>query len=939
RRAAEADQPFQVVYRITARDGRLKWVWEQGRTLVRVTGQDPAAEGFVIDITEQETAKQVLAESESRYRAMFYHNRAVKLLVDPEDGRIVQANPAACEFYGFTEERITAMRLSEVENQPEQGLLQEFASSKVQDGSLLASFEHLTSEGEVRRVEMAVTPLELHGRTLLYCLVLDVTERWRAEEALRAAKEELEEHARELAAAKERAEAATQAKSQFLANMSHEVKTPLNAIVGFTGLALQMESDPRLDLYLQKIRASTKTLLRLVDDILDFSRIEAGKMAISPEDVFIQDLLAQTADLLSDSAHKKGLELIFHVAPDLPERIRADGLRLTQVLVNLVGNAIKFTDTGEVEVSVDGDRLDSGELLLRIQVRDSGCGLDPAQAESLFEAFTQADGSITRRYGGAGLGLAVCRRLAEMMGGDIGVESEPGHGALFWFTARLAPVQVEQPPAPAPPAPDRPVVLVEDNATARRALRRRLDDLGARVHEAACAEQCLDVLRQLDPDQPPVLILDHALPDQQLIELLSRIATESLQPWALLLMAPLFDRERDLEAVRAALPDVVAGFLSKPVLGGDLTRCLAGLEHNRCPASQTKQACRGPATRNPGRVLVADDHAVGREVAVEMVRRAGFEPVSAANGREVLDILDMAHWAGRPIRLVLLDLQMPVMDGFEALGKIREDPRFNTLPVIALSAHDAAQDLERCREAGADDHLAKPVEGEQMERILSAWLDREEHPAGMGANGDAWRTRALDRLGGNEALFHRLLEDFLRNHAHSVQDIRRLLSEDNPRQAGVVLHRRKGAAGNLCADQLHAAAREVEERIKSRGRPCESRIQTLERLAREVLDDAHEELQATRACDPAQNRAPDLQAAAWHLRELERLARANNIRAEASCRRLRASLGRLGAASELDEIADALARFDFRSVAKAISPLAQRLGIEECDAEGTSREN
>jgi PAS domain S-box-containing protein len=932
RLAAESDRPFQVIYRIRAGGDSLKWVWEQGRTLFRSSNAERVAEGFVIDITEQERAKQVLAESESRYRAMFYNNRAVKLLVDPADGRIIQANTAACDFYGFSQERITAMRLADVEASSGENLWAKLSKTDEDDEGLLASSIHRTSAGELRHVEMAVTPLELHGRTLLYCLVLDVTERRLAEEQLHAAKEELEEHARDLAEAKERAESATKAKSQFLANMSHEIKTPLNAIVGFTGLALQLQSDPRIALYLDKIQASSKILLRLVDDILDFSRIEAGKLTLTADTVSLHEVLSQTADLLSASAHRKGLEFVIDAA-DAEQGVHGDGLRLTQVLTNLASNAVKFTDSGEVVIRVDSEPVDEDRLLLSFLVRDTGCGLDPEQVENLFEAFTQADGSSTRRYGGAGLGLALSRRLAALMDGAIEVESKPGQGATFRFTARLP--RAELPEGSAGTAPvaglERPVLLVEDVPSAQRAALRILEGIGLETEVAESGEACLQALRNWpEAKPPPVLLLDATLPDHTPRSLAREIAEAGLAVSGLVLAGPLAQRDRELDAANACLPGVPADYAPKPLLSTSLARILADLA-NPAPPARPKNP--QPPSAQASRVLIVEDHDVSREIAEAFARQAGFDVHSAGDGRQALDMLDRSRHSGRPFHTVLLDIQMPVMDGFETLQRIRSDHRFHDLRVVIATAHDQDEDIRRCKEAGADDHVGKPLHAENLAAVLAGGRTTQppHSPTPTKSDPDAVldQQAAMKRLRGNASLYQRLLEDFTAAYGQTPGEIQRLLDEDRLDEAGRIMHSLKSAAGNIGAGQLLETAQAVEREIRAGRHPAAAMLDGLDSALQAALD-AAERGQAVPKKEDGE-REPDLLAAARRLRELEELARNNNIRAEASFRSLKRCLGPWADAPELERVGACLARFDFKGALEAITAAAEKLFPEESE--------
>ena len=629
---------------------------------------------------------------------------------------------------------------------------------------------------------------------------------------------------------REQAEAANTAKSVFLANMSHEIRTPMNGIIGMTHLALQTPLDARQRHYLQNVESAAKGLLGVINDILDFSKIEAGKVSFEQIDFQLEDVLYGVTDLAVIKAQKKGLELLFRIDAQVPHAMVGDPLRLRQILTNLVDNAIKFTEHGEVTVSISTVAVDTHSAELRFAVSDTGVGLDAAQIGRLFTAFTQADNSTTRKYGGSGLGLTICKRLVELMSGQMDVISEPGAGSTFSFTARfgLRAGHKTREAALAPMDTLR-VLVVDDNASARDIFHGMLESL--RI-EAVCVTdglQALEALEQAHQAGKPfgLVLVDWHMPSIDGVETIRRIqADRSLPTPPMCMMVTAHSREELLRQVQDSGVNI-DGLLIKPVapstlydsittaLGMDASpsrRSVAG----RSARSDVEAALRG------AHILLVEDNDMNREFAMEILGRAGIQVDVACNGREALEKIDCFHYDG-----VLMDCQMPVMDGFEATRSIRADARFGALPVIAMTANVMAGDRERCAAAGMNDHIAKPIDIDLMFLTLARWIKPrtgtdaafakpavpQTIPMPQVAELDV--TRVMARIGDDGDLFRNMLRWFHDGQTDFVHSVRSAISGGDYSTAQRLAHTLKGAAADIGATRLSDAAQRLDAALLS----------------------------------------------------------------------------------------------------------------------------
>jgi len=765
-------------------------------------------------------------EAQQRFERLFRNNPALMALSTLPDRRFSDVNDAFLKTLGYSGGDIvgkTAVELG-LFPQPEQ---QAAVADKLQADGRIADFEL-----KVRRKDGAILDglfsgevISSQGRQHFLTVMTDITTQKQAEEVLIEANRQLEEatvRANDMAV---QAEMASAAKSEFLANMSHEIRTPMNGVIGMTGLLLDTRLDDEQRRYAEIARSSGESLLGLINDILDFSKIEAKKLDLETLDFDLSSLLDDFAATLAVRAHEKGLELFCAADPAVPTLLRGDPGRLRQILTNLAGNAVKFTHAGEVAVRVSLVEKHENDFLLRFSVRDTGIGIPEDKLSLLFDKFSQVDASTTRKYGGTGLGLAISKQLAELMGGEVGVESQEGKGSEFWFTARLG-RQAEGEQAQArPPADLRDVraLIVDDSATSREILAIRLASWGMRPSEAQEGPGALQALYQALEEKDPyrIAIIDMQMPGMD-GETLGRTikAEERLADTRMVMLTSLGTRgdARRFQEVG------FAAYATKPIRHQELKAVLSwalaeldGTEPTPRPIA-TRHTARETLNLFVGRkarILLAEDNITNQQVALGILKKLGLRADAVANGAEVLKALQTI-----PYDLVLMDVQMPVMDGLEATRRIRNPqsaiPKHG-VPIIAMTAHAMQGDRERCLEAGMNDYVTKPVSPQALAEALDKWLPAETAGPRKQTPGAPVFDRAgmMARLMDDEELARTVAEGFLEDVPRQIEALRGYLEAGDVPGAERQTHTIKGASANVGGERLRAVAFEMENAAKA----------------------------------------------------------------------------------------------------------------------------
>ena len=751
-------------------DGNGPVTYLTGLQPIREGGNVVEVIGFTVDITQTKTAEQALRESESRLKLLLDNIQTGVMVVDAETHAIFDINPAALRMLGLTREAVVGRVCHHFVCPAEQG---QCPISDLHQQVDNAERRLLREGGTVVSVLKTVVPITLRGRSYLLESFVDISSRKQMEEALRLANEgqnrrtteleqnhvlmlsmvedleksraRLEQSHAELQQAIERAnrlavaaEAANQAKSDFLANMSHEIRTPMNAVIGLTGLLLQTQLTGEQRDYVETINGSSEALLTLINDILDFSKIEAGKMTIESEAFDLVGTVEGALDLLAQRAAAKQLEMMSSIAPEVPAGLCGDAGRIRQILINLISNAVKFTEHGEVVVNVTLDRRENATAWLRFEVRDTGIGITPEAQARLFQPFTQVDSSAARRYGGTGLGLAISGRLVAIMGGRIGVESKPERGSIFWFTIPLRIADEPKTRAAGRPKalPGLRVLIVDDSETNLLILERQIETWGVKPDRFTRGQAALEALRQAAAGGHPydLLLLDMAMPDMDGAQLAEAIKADPALKSLCLIVMTSWGPSQQTEIVRR-----IGGVqvLNKPVKQSQLWDAVAtALAPSSLPAavavgvaSQVERGQAPVAQSSSARILLVEDNVVNQKVALRQLAKLGYARVDAVtNGVEALEAVKQVAYG-----MAFMDCQMPEMDGYEATRLIRASEAGQSqggaigkaaghrLPIIAMTAHALEGDREKCLAAGMDDYVAKPIRLDDLKRVLTRW--------------------------------------------------------------------------------------------------------------------------------------------------------------------------------------------------------------------------
>jgi PAS domain S-box-containing protein len=814
------------------RNNRIVAILGVGNKPMDYTQADLETVSYLADVTwhlvEEKRVQEALRKSEAMFRNLFTQQAAIKLLIDPEDGHIIDANAAAANFYGWSREQLKRMKLHEINTLPLQELKQEMKRAS-DSGQTHFEFRHRRADGTIRDVEIFSSRIETDSKPLLHSIIHDVTPRKEAEKNLLESNQRLEEttrHANDLAI---QAQMANAAKGEFLANMSHEIRTPINGVIGMTALLLDTELTDEQRRYAEIVCSSSESLLSLINDILDFSKIEAGKLELETLDFDLPDLLDDFAAGLAVHAHGKGLEFICAADPEVPSLLRGDPGRLRQILTNIGGNAVKFTHSGEVAIRVSMEAETDDDVLLRFSVRDTGIGIPENKRELLFDKFSQVDASITRRYGGTGLGLAISRELTQAMGGEIGFVSEEGKGSEFWFTIRLGKQANCRPngeTAALEALQKVRVLVVDDNATSREVLTSWLTLWRMRPAQAADGATAIRTLHQAQEENDPfsIAIIDLHMPDMD-GETLGRLLHEDprLATTRLILLISLGSR-RDS---RLFSEIGFAGYLTKPVRRQELENALlqalsedSGTRPSYPAALHDTKEIRERLQKGGKRILLAEDNITNQQVALGILKKFGLQADAVGNGDEAVKAFGKGSYD-----LVLMDVQMPVMDGLEATRKIRTRYPAADVPIIAMTAHVMRDDRGKCLAAGMNDYLSKPVMPKALADILEKWLPKVKGKAKKGAAAAPEKKLPKDRVWDKAGMLARLMDDeelarsiaatFLEDIPRQLKLLEEHLGAQDLSAAERVAHSVQGAAANMGGEALRTTARELKRSAES----------------------------------------------------------------------------------------------------------------------------
>jgi len=780
----------------------------------------PSREELMAEVTQK---NEELAESQRFLQSVLENIRSVVYAKDM-DGRYTFMNSEWEETMGLCRE--TSVGKTDLELFPgETGL--EFRKNDLkvmQSGEVNMTEEpFLTKEGKSITLLSIKVPMMNDGRVIGLCgISTDITDRKHMEG--------------ELIAAKRVAEDAAQAKADFLANMSHEIRTPMNAIMGMAYLVQKTELTVKQKDYIDKIYRSGQHLLGIINDILDFSKIEAGKLDIEYADFKLGGVLENLSNLIGEKCAEKGLELIFDVDPEVPEDLRGDPLRLGQILINYTNNSVKFTEKGEIIVRIRKLKQEDDECLLKFEVQDTGIGLTEEQKGKLFQSFQQADTSTTRKFGGTGLGLAISKRLATLMGGEVGVESTFGAGSTFWFTALLHKGEISGEPQSFEYNVEGCRVLVaDDNQQARTVLHEMLRSLNLRVDEVGSGKAAIESVIKADTEKDPyeLIFMDMMMPEMNGIEAFRSICVLNIPIKPHCIIITSFGRE---EVFRQAEDTGIELVLMKPVnpvvLRDATLRILCGSGKETSSAKSYEVADISALNLDSirgAKILVVEDNELNQQVVMELLEDGGFEIDIAENGQIAVDMS-----VKKPYDIVLMDMQMPVMDGLEATKIIRQNPDMAMLPIVAMTANAMESDRERCAEAGMDDHLAKPIEPERLFAILLKWIPPKQSTENIPQRAFASAAGELpekpldieipglnvklgvSRVLGKQKSYLSLLRKYVSSQREFVSEITAALESGDCLTAERCAHTLKGVSGNIGAEEIQAKAVELESAIREK---------------------------------------------------------------------------------------------------------------------------
>jgi len=975
-----------VVQDITERKAAETEIENLNRTLekrveARTRDLEKTQEAMLNLVEDLNTSKKDLEQSrknleiQKAYLEQLFEASTEAIALVSEKDRAVRVNREFTNLFGFAPEEVIGKSLDDTIIPRKCRAEGKRLKDDIKSGKKpFHDTQRQTKSGALLDVSVTGLSIHINGRDAgVYAIYRDISDRKQAEKKLQKA------HAA--------AEAANRAKSEFLANMSHEIRTPMNAVTGMAHLLGQTVLTPLQQRYVSNILLASKSLLGIIDDILDFSKIEAGKLKLESIEFSFNDVLTNLSNMISMEAQEKGLEFVIDSSTNLPLNLVGDSLRLEQVLVNLTKNAVKFTEKGEVVISSELIKEEDQSAVLRFSVRDTGIGLTRKQRSRLFAAFSQADTSTTRKFGGTGLGLVISKRLVEMMGGELRVESEAGKGSTFSFTARFGIKDKERREfrLPATDWVGSRVLVVDDNRIALEVLRNYLEAFSFNVTTVDSGYAAIYELRQAETTmQNPydLVLMDWKMPGMSGIETTRRIREEAeipRKPYIILITA--HGGELAVEATKEMEFD---GYLVKPVTQSTLFDAIISALGDRTakdPVPERREAHlpEGLDAISGARILLVEDNEINQDVAVGLLQNAGFQVTVAGNGREAVDMLEhkgaeaVRQKQGSPFDIVLMDLQMPVMDGYEAAKRIRHmnlgtrgeknpEPQhgasiFETVPIIAMTADVVGGVRERCFTVGMNDYVSKPIDPGELFSVLVKWVKPgerdlkpgigEKEPGGDGADmavkGKPSRADlpgnlpginikdALKRVGGDSNLLSKLLKKFSVNHGDAVAEIESAIDSGNRDRAIRLAHTLKGLSGTIGARQLHETAKVLEASIRAEetetGRFLDGLSKELSRVITGIT--AWDENDRRDDAEPASAVSEmDMARVQLLLDEIEVLLEDDDTDAGRKLAELKAIPGASAAANEWAIMEQRLGEYDFDKALEELEKIKDRLGIE-----------
>lgn len=915
-------------FRIRKKDGYVRWMLETVHSIL-FDGKITTL-GNVIDITKRKHAIESQIASEARFRSLI-DNAPIGVSITTTDGRILQVNKTLVRMYGYdSEEDMKSRAVSTVfyAKQEDRIRLLQF----IHEGHIGTTLEIETKrkDGSLFWVSVAAIFQETTpGEKQMIVFTEDIADRKEMEIGLQKARAA--------------AESATQAKTEFLAHMSHEIRTPMNAIVGLSHLALKSDLNQKQRDYLFKIQSAANSLMRIINDILDISKIEAGKLEIETQNFKLNHMLSNIANMFSLRAQEKGLEMRFVTAADVPQSLVGDPLRIGQILINLIGNSLKFTREGGITVSVGLDSRELDRVVLNFSVRDTGIGMNAEQRQKLFQPFMQADSSITRQYGGTGLGLFISKQLVEKMGGQVSVESAPGKGSTFSLTIVVG-VSPEDRDVNSPvrlPQRRLRVLVADDNDNAREILQQTLRDISCDVTAVSSGSAVLKALKQ-DADGFDLVVLDWRMPDFDGFETARRIRNNLHLPRPpKIFMVTAYGREEAMyEAKRMGLD----AFLVKPVTHSILFDAIAeAFGRSEILVEQQSRGETEAQDLSGVRLLVVEDNEINQQVAKELLEGFGAIVDIAENGKAAVERIEN----GMHYHAVFMDLQMPEMDGYEATARIRNKLDKNTLPILAMTAHALQSEIQKCLHAKMNGVVTKPIDPAKLYEELAKWIKpkqaaAEAAPVSVPQNEICEEgpieslpgidvKSALNRLMGNRCLLMKLLKDFVVNYSSIFADIRMALEKGDTAFAQRAIHSFKGVAGNLSATGTFSSAARLEILLRQQDAAgIAEELNKMEKAYQIVSNGVSAALAEDKpSLQPKPGEPPiDIDIVGGTISELYGLLQKHSMSARKQWAALKETLCHEELKEPIARFEECMNRLDFKCGMKILEGIAQTFGVE-----------